>query len=204
MHEAMRAYSHESFAIGTAYDARPAQFHDTVGMFVNTVLIPFGKGVATRKETLMEINDRWSRDILPLARTPYDMIAAKGYGCNVYLTYNVGIMNKSEGSPKMQPLPNLDEESFDDERRAKFDFKVTWSDSSSGDGSIQVSFESGIGPWPGIEDRLQHIIGQILNRCTSSSSSTTQILNASTSAPSSPPPDMDVLLPQERAQVLEW
>src|SRR5210317_365987 len=193
MHEAMSAYSHESFAIGTAYDARPAQFHNSVGMFVNTVLIPFGKGIETRKETLKELNDRWSRDILPLARTPYDMITAAGYGCNVYLTYNVGIMNTSEGSPKMQPLPNFDEESCDNARKAKFDFKVTWSDSGSGDGSIQVSFESGIGPWPSIEDRFHHIIGQILNRYSSSESSS-----------SSPPPAMDILLPQERAQVLEW
>src|SRR6056300_644453 len=121
MHEAMSAYSHESFAIGTVYDARPAKFHDTVGMFVNTVLIPFGKGKEARKETLKELNDRWSRDILPLAaRTPYDMITAKGYGCNLCLVFNVGIMNTSEGSPKMQPLPKLEAESCDDARNAKF------------------------------------------------------------------------------------
>ena len=43
MHKALRAYSHEAFAIGTAYDARPPSFRDTVGMFVNTVLVPFAK-----------------------------------------------------------------------------------------------------------------------------------------------------------------
>ncbi|KAL7447795.1 hypothetical protein ACHAWC_000112, partial [Mediolabrus comicus] len=183
MHQALRAYSHESFAIGTAYDTRPAQFHNTVGMFVNTVLIPFGKDMEARKETLKELNDRWSRDILPLARTPYDMITAKGYGCNVYLTYNVGIMNTSEGSPKMQPLPNLDEENANLAPRAKLDLTLAWMECSSGDGSVEVSFESGIGPWPGIEDRFNQIIGQILNASSSSSSN---------------------LLPQERAQVLEW
>jgi len=31
MHQCMRAYSHESYAIGTVYDARPQEFHDTVG-----------------------------------------------------------------------------------------------------------------------------------------------------------------------------
>ena len=119
------------------------------------------------------------------------MITAAGYGCNVFLTYNVGLMITSEGSPKMQPLPNSEEESCNDALKAKFDFKATWSDSGSGDGSIQVSFESGIGPWPGIEDRFLQIIDQILNRYSSSASS-------------SPPPAIDILLPQERAQVLEW
>ena len=190
MHHVLRAYSHESFAIGTAYDARPPQFHDTVGMFVNTVLIPFGKGVEASKETLKELNDRWSRDILPLARTPYDMITAAGYGCNVYLTYNVGIMNTSDGSPKMQPLPNLLEGDGRIAPRVKMDLTVAWTECSSGDGSIQVSFESGIGPWPGIEDRFNQIIGQILNASTTTTSSSSLV--------------MDNLLPQERAQVLEW
>ena len=93
----------------------------------------------------------------------------------------------------MQPLPTLDGERCDDARRAKFDFKITWSDSSSGDGSVAVSFESGVGPWPGIEDRFQHIIGLILNRYSMSSSLS-----------SYPPSAIDILLPQERAQVLEW
>jgi hypothetical protein len=188
MHEAMSAYSHESFAIGTAYDTRPAQFHNTVGMFVNTVLIPFGKGVEASKETLKELNDRWSRDILPLARTPYDMITAAGYGCNVYLTFNVGIVDTSEVSPEMQPLPTF-EGSCNDARNAKFDLTVAWMECSSGDGSVEVSFESGIGSWPGIEDRFNQIIYHILN--SSSFSPSTSLV-------------MDNLLPQERAQVLEW
>ena len=60
--------------------------------------------------------------------------------------------------------------------------------SSSGDGSVEVSFESGIGPWPGIEDRFHHIIDQIMLPRSSLSL----------------PPAMEILLPRERAQVLEW
>src|SRR6056300_170357 len=167
MHHTVGAYSHESFAIGTAYDSRPSQFHD---MFVNTVLIPFAKGVEGGKETLKELNGRWRNDILPLASAPYDMIAAEGYGCNLCLVFNVG--GNSDAAPT-----------------AKFDLTVEWMECSSGDGSVEVSFESCIGPWPGIEDRFNQIIGQILNTSSSSPSS---------------PLVMDNLLPQERAQVLEW
>src|SRR6056300_1670034 len=189
MHHVIRAYSHEPFAIGTVYDARPPPFHDTIGMFVNTVLIPFAKGVEGGKETLKELNDRWRNDILPLATTPYDKLSAAGYGCNVSLAFNVGIIETSGSAPKMQPLPKFEGGNSDVAPTAKFDLTVAWMECSSGDGSVEVSFESGIGPWPGIEDRFNQIIGQILN--------------ASSSSPSSPLV-MDNLLPQERAQVLEW
>src|SRR6056300_45537 len=158
-------------------------------MFVNTVLIPFAKGVEGGKETLKELNDRWRNDILPLATTPYDKVSAAGYGCNVSLAYNVGIMNTSGSSPKMQPLPKFEGGNGFKAPEAMFDLTVEWMECSSGDGSVEISFESGIGPWPGIEDRFNQIIGQILN--------------ASSSSPSSPLV-MDNLLPQERAQVLEW
>jgi non-ribosomal peptide synthetase component F len=187
MHHAIRAYSHESFAIGTVYDARQPQFHDTIGMFVNTVLIPFSKGVEGGKETLRELNNRWRNDILPLATTPFDKVSAQGYGCNVCLAFNVGIFETSAGAPKMQPLPKFDEGNSDVAPTAKFDLTVAWMECSSGDASIEVSFESGIGAWPGIEDRFNQIIGQILNASSSSS-----------------PLVMGNLLPQERAQVLEW
>ncbi len=93
MHKALRAYSHEAFAIGTAYDARPPSFRDTVGMFVNTVLVPFAKGKEGSKETLKQLHDRWTNSILPLATVPFDMVSAEGYGCNLYLAFNVGIID---------------------------------------------------------------------------------------------------------------
>src|SRR6056300_1363180 len=159
-------------------------------MFVNTVLIPFAKGVEGGKETLKELNDRWRNDILPLATTPYDKVSAAGYGCNVSLAFNVGIIETSGSAPKMQPLPKSEGGNNSDVApTAKFDLTVAWMECSSGDGSVEVSFESGIGAWPGIEDRFNQIIGQILNTSSSSPSS---------------PLVMDNLLPQERAQVLEW
>ena len=140
MHQAIRAYSHEAFAIGTAYDSRPSQFHDTIDMFVNTVLVPFAKGAEGGKETLKELNDRWRNNILPLATVPFDMVSSAGYGCNLYLAFNVGIMEASHTAPKM-------EEENIDVTRAKFDLTVAWMECSSADGSVEVSFESGIGPW---------------------------------------------------------
>src|SRR6056300_1642077 len=158
-------------------------------MFVNTVLIPFAKGVEGGKETLKELNDRWRNDILPLATTPYDKVSAAGYGCNVSLAFNVGIIETSGSAPKMQPLPKSEEGNGFKAPEAMFDLTVEWMECSSGDGSVEVSFESGIGAWPGIEDRFNQIIGQILNTSSSSPSS---------------PLVMDNLLPQERAQVVEW
>jgi len=158
MHKALRAYSHEAFAIGTAYDARPPSFRDTVGMFRNIVLVPFAKGEEGSKETLKQLYDRWTNCILPLATVPFDMVSAEGYGCNLFLLFDVGIIDTGDSAPRMQPLPNFQGQ----DRKAKADFCVTWKDSSSGDGSITISFESGIGPWPGIEERFEHIINQIL------------------------------------------
>ena len=186
MHMSLRAYSHEAFAVGTAFDARPSSFRDTVGMFVNTVLIPFGKGEEGSKETFKQLNDRWTNHILPLATAPFDLVSAIGYGCNLYLAFNVGIIDTSDGAPRMLPLPKLQEESAYKAPTAKFDLCVNWMECSSGDGSIEISFESGIGPWPGIEDRFQHIISQILTMHTSSSV----------------PTPIDNLLPQEKEQAL--
>ena len=108
MHMSLRAYSHEAFAVGTAFDARPSSFRDTVGMFVNTVLIPFGKGEEGSKETFKQLNDRWTNHILP-ATAPFDLVSAIGYGCNLYLAFNVGIIDTSDGAPRMLPLPKLQE-----------------------------------------------------------------------------------------------
>ena len=104
MKEAVRAYSHEAFAIGTAYDSRPARFRDCIGMFVNTVLIPFGKGKEGGNETLTQLNDRWRNSILPLALTPYDMVSTVGYGCNLCLAFNVGIIDVNERAHRKSAL----------------------------------------------------------------------------------------------------
>ncbi len=198
MHKALRAYSHEAFAIGTAYDARPSSFRDTVGMFVNTVLVPFAKGKEGSKETLKQLHDRWTNSILPLATVPFDMVSAEGYGCNLYLAFNVGIIDDMDDAgaprPRMQPLPNFQGQdgNGNESLTSKFDLTIGWEDSSSGDGSITISFESGIGPWPGIKERFQHIINQILaTNGTCSPSSSLSCLSS-----------VDNLLPQEREQAL--
>ena len=92
LHHTMRAYSHDSFAIGVAYDMRPRQFHDSVGMFINTVLVPFRGGKEGGCESVEELHQRWTGDILPHAMTPYDMVSSLGYGCNVYLAFNIGLL----------------------------------------------------------------------------------------------------------------
>lgn len=56
LHQLMRAYSHQAYAIGIARDTRPRQFRDTVGMFVNTVLVPFSGGKAGGSETVQELH----------------------------------------------------------------------------------------------------------------------------------------------------
>eukprot|EP00521_Asterionellopsis_glacialis_P014480 CAMPEP_0195308118 /NCGR_PEP_ID=MMETSP0707-20130614/38061_1 /TAXON_ID=33640 /ORGANISM="Asterionellopsis glacialis, Strain CCMP134" /LENGTH=564 /DNA_ID=CAMNT_0040372377 /DNA_START=439 /DNA_END=2129 /DNA_ORIENTATION=- len=189
MHKSLHAYSHDAFAIGTAFDARPSYFHDTVGMFVNTVLIPFGTGKEDSKETLKQLNDRWINQILPLATVPFDLVSAAGYGSNLYLAFNVGIIDTCDGAPKEHPLPELQKGIGYAAPTAKFDLSVDWTECSSGDGSIVISFESGIGPWPDIEDRFNHIISQILTTQAQSSPST--------------PLFIDNLLPQEKERVLK-
>ena len=188
MKETVRAYSHESFAVGIAYDSRPARFRDSIGMFVNTVLIPFGKGNEGGKETLKQLNHRWTNSILPLALTPYDMVSAVGYGCNLFLAFNVGIIETKEGAPMMQQLPTYERMNDFEAPNAMFDLSISWEESGTDDGSIEISLESGIGPWPGLEDRFRQIITQMV----------------SASSPSSSPLVIDSLLPQEEAQVLEW
>ena len=68
---------------------------------------------------------------------------------------------------------------------AKFDLSVSWSkhvDSSKNDkGGLVVSFESGIGPWPGLEDRFLQILNSMVHGRK-----------------------LDPLLDEERIQVLEW
>src|SRR5210317_96220 len=159
----------ESFALGVLRRSLRSYSHESfaVGLYHegNIVLIPFVGGEDGGRETLQAIQNRWENEILPYAATPYSEVKQLGYGCNVVLAINTSV----------------------DRKEANADLYVTWSDSGSGDGSIRVSFESGIGPWPGIEDRFHHIIDQIL-----------------AGAPSSSYSSPDDLLPQERAQVLDW
>eukprot|EP00957_Ditylum_brightwellii_P198348 15114691-Ditylum_brightwellii.AAC.1 len=75
----MRVYSHEGFAVGVAYDGRPLQFLDTMGMFVNSVLFPFEGGKGGGKDTLKDVHQRWVEGVMPIADTPYDMVTAMGY-----------------------------------------------------------------------------------------------------------------------------
>ena len=92
LNHSLRAYSHDAFAVGIAHDVRPPQFADTVGMFVNTVLVPFGGGKEGGCERVEDLHRRWTKDILPHATTPYDMVSSMGYGCSVYLAFNVGLL----------------------------------------------------------------------------------------------------------------
>ena len=54
LNHTLRAYSREGFALGVANDTRRSQFIDTIGMFVNTVLIPFQGGYESGRETMKE------------------------------------------------------------------------------------------------------------------------------------------------------
>ena len=79
------------YAVGVPYDVRPPGFERTMGMFVNTVLVPSGAAGGDGGETVEQLGKRWVRDILPIARTPYDLVVERGFGCNVMLTFNVGM-----------------------------------------------------------------------------------------------------------------
>ena len=94
VHQTLRGYSHEPFALGVAHDVRPRQFRDSVGMFVNTVLVPLAGGKEGGNETVEDIHRRWTTEILPHGDTPYDMVSSMGYGCNVYLAYNVSLFEE--------------------------------------------------------------------------------------------------------------
>ena len=205
LHHLMRAYSRESFAIGVAHDVRPRQFRDTVGMLVNTVLVPFEGGKNGGRESLKDLHRRWTNDILQHAETPYDMVTSLGYGCNICLAFNTGIFADSRGDGRTEDSQSqlysekyfsMDsngpgEQMADDDRalKSKFDLTVMWSeasvDSSTGGDGMIVSFESGIGKWPGLEDRFLQILQGLIN-------------DPQKSAPPT------ALLPSERSQVLEW
>ena len=165
LHHSMRAYSREAFAVGVAHDARPRQFRDTVGMFVNTVLVPFKGGTDGGCETVQDLHRRWTNDILQHATAPYDMVSSIGYGCNVYLAFNVGILgtdddagtsrtnggaedkNSMDSNMPYRSLASDDEflSEHNTTTSAKFDLSVSWSEavrtSNSPGDELTVSFE---------------------------------------------------------------
>ena len=88
LHHTLGAYNHNAFAIGVAHDTRGIHLFNTIGMFVNMVLVPFsndGRG----EESVKDVNRRWVHDVLPYADVPYDVVSQMGYGCNIMLAYNV-------------------------------------------------------------------------------------------------------------------
>ena len=44
-HHSIRAYSHGYFAVDISHDTRGSDFHNTIGMFFNTLLVPFCKSM---------------------------------------------------------------------------------------------------------------------------------------------------------------
>merc|ERR1712151_132594 len=173
LHRCMRAYSHNAFAVGVAVDTRPYQFRDTVGMFVNTILVPFVGGKDGGKETVQALHKRWTREILPHSSTPYDLVTSMGYGCNIYLAFNVGFGDRTVN----QNTHSDDDSCFEydssiaehtNRMQSKFDLSVSWSE-APGNGKhnnksrgLTVSFESGLGQWPHLEDRFLYILNALL------------------------------------------
>ena len=109
---------------------------------------------------MKELHERWTDSILPLATAPFDMVSAAGYGCNLFfLAFNVGIFSngRDDSSRRMKSLPNLPVQNG-----CESVFFIEWEDYCSVDGSINVTFCSSMGHLPGIEERFEYIISQIL------------------------------------------
>ena len=172
----------ERFALGVAYDVRPPGFENTVGMFVNTVLVPSPEHPAT--ETIEALSKRWISDILPLARTPMDAVAETvKTECNVMLAFNVGLLGgeikslqreeKLQVGGEQQPKNFdvvfdrpviMDEEAAEMELAAKLDLTFDWEDDYENNGWV-INLESGVGDvWFGIEgvirDEIRSLLGE--------------------------------------------
>lgn len=120
-------------------------------MFVNTVLVPMSGG----KLNVEGLQQLWVDLVQPIARTPYDEVVAKGYGCNVFLSFNVGF--GASGTSKVRSLPI---EGVEDDPPAKFDLTFVWVDGDEGEWVIHI--ESGVGDsWHRLEERLTHVLHQI-------------------------------------------
>ena len=62
---------------------------------MSTMLIPFRGGKEGGGESMEELHQRWTGDILPHTITPYDRVSSLYYGCNVYLAFNIGLIGKN-------------------------------------------------------------------------------------------------------------
>ena len=56
LHHTLQGYSRDAFAVGIAHDVRSNLFHDTFGMFMNTVLFPFTGGIAGGNEDVEDVH----------------------------------------------------------------------------------------------------------------------------------------------------
>ena len=150
--QVLRRYCDGSFAIGTAYDTRPPQCAETIGMFVNTVLFPYDG----ENNSVDAVQKQWLR-MLPHASVPYDDVVAKGYGTNVFLACNVGQQDTLSGARAVAiPMDGFDTSA------AKFDLSIGWYDASDGSGDWVVGVESGIGEWPRLMERIEHTIACLI------------------------------------------
>ena len=173
--QVLRQYCTDAFAVGTAYDTRPPQCADSIGMFVNTVLVPYAH------DDVEAVQKQWV-EMLPYAAVPYDAVVAKGYGTNVYLACNVGQGSVIKGAHAVG-------EDWPQSSEAKFDLVITWEDAHAcsdgddgNDGSAgwTIVIESGVGEWPRLIERIRHTIDCIINESPIT------------------------LLPGEEEQVLKW
>jgi non-ribosomal peptide synthetase component F len=86
---------------------------------------------------------------------------------------------------------------------AKFDLSITWSDAddgTNGGGGMNVSFESGIGEWPGLDKRFKQVLNGLLTLPNNTSTTQSQSQLWSKSQPIAVP----LLLPDEQSKVLQW
>ncbi len=131
LHHTLRAHNHQPFAIGVYHHHQDSD---------NILLVPFEGNTSGQTESLQALHGRWTNRILPYSHTPYNDVKGLGYGCNVTLS-----VNGKNSANQVSPIG------------ADINLHVSWMENITGDGSITISFESGIGPWPGIKERFQQI-----------------------------------------------
>ena len=88
-----------------------------------------------------------------MARTPYDVLVADGYGCNVMVAFNVGVGTQPQNQGIYRNPRNVRAD-------AKFDLFITWSDAP--DGGWCVTLEMGRA-WPRLAERFEAVVGAILD-----------------------------------------
>lgn len=161
----LRVYASQAqWAIGIAFDTRPPELQHTCGMFVNTVLMGFE---ADEEESLKGMRDRWVRDLLPRARDPYhEVVRIVGGECNVMVACNIGMgfgdapsvrrrsLGAEKGGARMESVDSDGE--FNASAVSKFDSSFGFVDDS--DGGWVINFNSGVGEWPRLGERLEHAL----------------------------------------------